>query len=114
MRRQSRVVQSREEHRAPAEREERRPPASLGRMRREHRGNRQAADERVELGVRPSEPTQAGDRVGHRVVEYPVARGPLAATECADPRAGLGQVDQPEVQPEGADHGLGGIEIEGS
>ncbi len=112
--RQARVVEPREQHRAPAEREERRPPARLGRMGREDRGDRQAPDERVELGVRSSEPAQAGDGVGDRVVEDPVARGPLAATQGAHPCARLGQVDQPEVQPERADHGLGGVEVEGA
>ena len=45
--------------------------------------------------------------VGDRVVEDAVAGGSLATAKGPDPGVRLGQVDQGEVEREGADHGLG-------
>ena len=74
--------------------------------------DREPRDERVELGVGPPQPAQAGDGVGHRVVEDAVARRALAPAQRPDPTARLGQVDQPEVERERPDDGLGVTEIE--
>ena len=99
---QPRVVEPREQDGAAAQRDERRPPAGLGRVGGEDRRDREPADERVELRVGPAQPAQPGDRVGDRVVEDAVARGALAPAQRPDPAARLGQVDQPEVEREGA------------
>ena len=70
------------------------------------------ATQRVELRVRPPEPAEPGDRVRDRTIEDPVARRALAAAQRADAAARLGKVDQPEVERERGDDGLGGTEIE--
>ena len=88
------------------------PPARLGRVRGQDRADRQPADERVELRVGPAEPAQAGDRIGDRIVEHAIPRRPLAPAQRPHPAARLGQVDQPEIEREGADDGLRGAEVE--
>ena len=56
--------------------------------------------------VRP-ERAQPADRLRDRIVQDAVARRPLASAQRPDAAARLGQVDQLEVQREGADDGLG-------
>ncbi len=109
---QPRIVQPLEEVGAASQRQKGRPPAGFGRMRRQHRGDRQPAHEGVELGVRAAEPSQAGHRVGDRIVEDPVPRGALAPAQRPHPATRLGEIDEAEIQRECADHRLGGIEIE--
>jgi hypothetical protein len=81
-------------------------------MRGQDRTDGKAAHERIELRVRPPEPPQARDRIRHRIVEDAIAGRPLAAAQGAHPTARLGQVDQAEVEREGADDRLGGAEVE--
>ncbi len=71
-------------------------------------------DERIELGVRPAQAAQAGDGVGDRVVQDAVTRRPLAPAQGPDATPCLGQVDEPEVERERPDDGLGIAEIERS
>ena len=69
------------------------------------------AARRAPRSVRPGS-AQRADGLGHRIVEDAVARGPLAAPERPDPPARLDEVDQLEVEREGADDRLGRPEIE--
>ena len=78
------------------------------------RPDREPGDQRVQLGVRPADPAEPGDRVGDRTIEDPVARRALAAAQRADAAARLGEVDQAEVERERGDDGLGRTEIERS
>ena len=66
---------------------------------------------RSSASVRPSRRSWR-DRVGDRVVEDAVARGSLATAERTHPAVRLGQVDQREVEREGADDRLGGTEVQ--
>ena len=95
-----------------SERDERRPAARLRRVGRQDRGDRQTTDQRIQLRLRPSQPTQPGDRVRHRVLQHAVARRTLAPAQGADAAARFGQVDEPEVEREGADHGLRRAQVE--
>ncbi len=110
--RQAWIVEPGEEHGAAAERDERGPPAGLGRVCGEDRPDREPADERVELLVGPAEPAQADDGMGDRIVEHAIPRGPFTPAQRPYPAARLGQVDQPEIQREGTDDRLRGVEIE--
>ena len=78
----------------------------------EDRPDREPGDEGVELRVGPPEPAQARDGVRHRIVEDPVARGTLAPAQRPDTTARLGEVDEPEIEGEGGDDGLGRFEVE--
>ena len=104
--------ESSQQDRAAPERHEGRPAAGLGRVRGQHRRDLEPGDQRVQLRVRPPEAAQPGDRVGHRIREHPVPRRALALSQRPHPAAGLGQVDQPEIQGEGADDGLRGTQVE--
>ena len=64
------------------------------------------------LGVLPPQAAQPGDGVGDRVGEDPVACGALASTQRPDPAARLGQIDEAEIEREGADDGLRRAEVE--
>ena len=110
-RREPGIVESREEDGAASERDERRPASRLGRVGGEDGPDRQPTDEGIELGIRPAEPAQPGHRIRHRIVEDAVARRALAPAQGADATTRLGQVDQPEIERERPDHGLGGAEV---
>ena len=111
-RRQARIVEPGEEDGAAAERDERGPAPGLGRVRGEDGPDREAPDERVELLVGPAEAAQARDGMADRIVEDAIARGTFAPAQRPHPAARLGQVDQPEIEREGTDDRLGGVEIE--
>ena len=81
-------------------------------MRGQHRRDLEPGDQRVQLRVPAPEAAQPGDRVGDRVREHPVPRRALALSQSPHPAAGLGQVDQPEIEGEGADDGLRGAQAE--
>ena len=110
---QARVVEALQEPGAAPQRHERGPAAGLGRVRGEDWADAQARQHLVELGLVVTGPAQLGDRIGHRVVEEAVARGPLAAAERPDPAARLGEVDELEVERERGDDGLGGAQVQG-
>ena len=109
---QARVVGARKEDRATAKGHQRRAPAGLGRVRGQDRRDLEPGDQGVQLRVAPPQAAQPGDRVGDRVREDPVSCSTLAATQRPDPAARLCQVDQPEIEREGADDGLRGAEVE--
>ena len=100
--RQPRVVEPCQQDGTATQRDERRPAAGLGRVRGQDRRDDEPADQRIELRVRPAEAAQPGDRVGDRIVEDPVARRALAPPQRPDATARLGQVDEAEVEREGA------------
>ncbi len=109
---QARVVQAGEQVAAAAQGDQDRPAAGFGRVGGEDRRDRQAGQLGIEGGVRPTQRAQSPDRLRHRIVEDAVAGGSLAATERPDAPARLGQVDQLEVEGEGADDGFDGARIE--
>ena len=109
---QTRVVGARQQDRAPAQGHQSRSAAGLGRVRCQDGRDLEPGDERVQLGVAPAQTAQPGDRVGDRVRQDPVACRALASTQRSDPPARLGQVDQPEIEREGADDGLRRAEVE--
>jgi hypothetical protein len=77
------------------------------------RRDAQPGEDRLQLGVTaPAVVAEPRDRLRDGIVEVPVARRPLAAPECPDPPARLGQVDQLEVQGEGLDDRFGLAQIE--
>ena len=76
------------------------------------RGDREVRDQRIQVRIGPAKAPQPGDRVGDRVVQDAVAGGSLATAQSAHPAAGLGQVDQAEVEREGGDDRFGGSEVD--
>ena len=112
-RRQARIVESLEQRGEPPQRDKERPPAGLGRVRGEDRRDRQPLDRTVELVVGSTQPPQPADGVGERPVQHPGARGTCAPGQRADPLPLLGEVHQLEVEREGANDGLGPVEVQG-
>ncbi len=83
-------------------------------MRGQDRRDLEPGDERIQFRLGAPEPAQPGDRVGDRIRQDPVACRSLAATERPHPAAGLGQVDQPEIERERTDDRLRGAKVEAS
>ena len=77
----------------------------------QHGRDGQPRHERIELGIRPADTPQPRDGVRDRIVQNAVSSSALPASQRPHPTTRLGEVHEPEVQREGTDDGLGGVEI---
>ncbi len=76
------------------------------------RRDRDVRDDRVEVAIAPACASEPPHGVADRVVEDAVTRRPLAPAQRPHAAMRLGQVDEPEVERERADHSLGRPEVE--
>jgi hypothetical protein len=106
-RRQARVVEPLQQIRGPAQGDKDGAAPGLGRVGREDRLDLQPSDERGETRRSAGPAAQERNRLGDRIVEGAVARRSRPATQHPHPMTLLGEVHEPEVEPERLDEALG-------